>query len=76
MIMAYLQMKLQMPEKLIPKKKREDMVANMNEGSIRIVLGSTKKLGTGINAQHRCVGIHHIDIPWTPASVEQRNGRG
>lgn len=48
----------------------------MNDGSVRILLGSTQMLGTGINAQKRCVAIHHLDIPWVPKDLQQRDGRG
>lgn len=57
-------------------KKRFDLFQNMNNGICRILFGSTEMLGTGVNAQERCVAIHHFDIPWTPKDLEQRNGRG
>src|SRR5262249_51695553 len=44
-------------------------------GSIRILLGSTQKMGTGTNVQKRLVALHHLDAPWKPAEVEQRDGR-
>ncbi len=47
----------------------------LNEGRVRIVLGSTDKLGVGANFQKRLVAAHHADAPWRPADVEQRNGR-
>ncbi|MBY2903072.1 N-6 DNA methylase [Bacteroides fragilis] len=58
------------------EKSRKAMIAAMNEGKIRILFGSTEMLGTGVNAQRRCVAIHQLDIPWTPKDLEQRNGRG
>lgn len=58
------------------EKSRKAMIAAMNEGKIRILFGSTDMLGTGVNAQHKCVAIHQLDIPWTPKDLEQRNGRG
>lgn len=57
-------------------KKRAELFDKMNDGSCRIIVGSTEMLGTGVNAQKRCVAIHHFDIPWTPKDLEQRNGRG
>jgi N12 class adenine-specific DNA methylase len=48
----------------------------VNAGDIRIVLGSTKKLGTGVNIQQRAAAMHHLDITWKPSDLEQRNGRG
>ena len=47
----------------------------MNEGSARVLFGSTSMLGTGVNAQKRAVAIHHLDTPWRPSDLEQRNGR-
>lgn len=58
------------------EKSRMAMIRAMNEGKIRILFGSTEMLGTGVNAQRRCVAIHQLDIPWTPKDLEQRNGRG
>ena len=57
-------------------KQREKLFNEMNAGNVRILIGSTEKLGTGVNAQERCVAIHHVNIPWTPKDFEQRNGRG
>ena len=58
------------------EKSRRAMIKGMNEGKIRVLFGSTEMLGTGVNAQQRCVAIHQLDIPWTPKDLEQRNGRG
>ncbi|MDR2126825.1 MAG: N-6 DNA methylase, partial [Prevotellaceae bacterium] len=57
-------------------KKRLALFADANAGKVRFLIGSTEMLGTGVNAQERCVAIHHVDIPWTPKDFEQRNGRG
>jgi N12 class adenine-specific DNA methylase len=57
-------------------KERSELFNHVNDGKVRIVIGSTKKMGTGVNMQRRCVAIHHLDIPWTPKDVEQRDGRG
>ncbi len=48
----------------------------MNEGTVRVLFGSTSMLGTGVNAQRRCVAIHHLDTPWRPSDLQQRDGRG
>ena len=48
----------------------------MNDGDVRVLFGSTQMLGTGVNAQKRVVCIHHLDIPWVPKDLEQRDGRG
>lgn len=58
------------------EKSRRAMIKDMNDGKIRVLFGSTEMLGTGVNAQRRCVAIHQLDIPWTPKDLEQRNGRG
>lgn len=57
-------------------KVRQAMFDAMNDGKIRVLFGSTQKLGTGVNAQKRIVCMHHLDIPWRPMDLEQRNGRG
>jgi len=54
---------------------RKAMIAAMNEGKIRILFGSTDMLGTGVNAQKRAVAVHHLDSPWRPSDLEQREGR-
>lgn len=51
------------------------MIQAMNEGFVRILFGSTDMLGTGVNAQQRAVAVHHLDSPWVPSALEQRNGR-
>jgi hypothetical protein len=47
----------------------------MNDGHIRVMFGSTEMLGTGVNAQQRAVAVHHLDSPWRPSDLEQREGR-
>jgi N12 class adenine-specific DNA methylase len=56
--------------------KKPELFRKMNRGEIRILLGSTEKAGTGLNVQQRVVAMHHLDIPWKPSELEQRNGRG
>ena len=56
-------------------KARKTLIAGMNEGTIRVLFGSTSMLGTGVNAQKRAVAIHHLDCPWRPSDLEQRDGR-
>ena len=58
------------------ERARKAVIAAMNEGSVRVLFGSTSMLGTGVNAQKRCVAIHHLDTPWRPSDLAQRNGRG
>ena len=57
------------------EKVKKAMVDAMNRGDIRIIFGSTSMLGTGVNAQQRAIAIHHLDTPWRPSDLEQRNGR-
>lgn len=55
--------------------KRDEMFADMRSGNKRIIIGSTPKMGTGTNIQKRLVALHHVDVPWRPADIEQREGR-
>jgi len=57
-------------------KQKPELFRKMNCGEIRILIGSTEKAGTGLNVQKRVVAMHHLDIPWKPAELEQRDGRG
>ena len=57
-------------------KARKAVIDAMNAGKVRVLFGSTSMLGTGVNAQKRCVAIHHIDTPWRPSDLQQRDGRG
>ena len=54
---------------------KSKLFAQTREGKIRVLIGSTKKLGTGTNVQNKLVAIHHLDVPWTPADMTQREGR-
>ncbi len=56
-------------------KTRKALIEGMNEGRIRVLFGSTSMLGTGVNAQQRAVAIHHLDTPWRPSDLSQRDGR-
>ncbi len=57
------------------EKARKAVIAAMNEGKVRVLFGSTSMLGTGVNAQRRAVAIHHLDTPWRPSDLSQRDGR-
>jgi N12 class adenine-specific DNA methylase len=48
---------------------------DVRAGKVRILIGSTQKMGTGANVQERLIALHHLDAPWRPADVEQREGR-
>lgn len=56
-------------------KHRKELISSMNEGKIRVLFGSTDMLGTGVNAQKRAVAVHHLDTPWRPSDLAQRDGR-
>lgn len=58
------------------KDKRKEVADAMNSGKIRIVFGSTDSLGVGVNMQRNLRAMHHMDAPWMPGELEQRNGRG
>ena len=58
------------------ERARKAVITAMNEGSVRVLFGSTSMLGTGVNAQKRCVAIHHLNTPWRPSDLAQRDGRG
>ena len=55
--------------------KKHVLFDKVRSGSIRVLLGSTQKMGTGMNVQQRLIALHHLDAPWKPAEVAQREGR-
>jgi N12 class adenine-specific DNA methylase len=55
--------------------KRETLFTQVNEGKVRVLLGSTEKMGIGVNVQERLAAVHHLDAPHRPMDIEQRNGR-
>lgn len=57
------------------EKKREKLFKDVNEGTVRVIIGSTAKLGLGCNIQERLIAEHHLSIPWKPAEIIQREGR-
>lgn len=83
----YDELKRQLIEKGIPteeiafihdaknEKQREEIFDAMREGEIRVLLGSTSKLGTGTNVQRKLIACHQVDCPWRPSDIEQRDGR-
>lgn len=56
-------------------KQKAELSEKMNNGTIRVLIGSTGKMGVGLNAQKKAVAIHHLDAPWRPGDIEQRDGR-
>lgn len=57
-------------------RKRKTLYEMINNGDIRFLIGSTSKMGVGVNVQKRLVAMHHLDFPWRPTDLSQRNGRG
>ena len=55
--------------------KKADLFAKVRAGQVRILMGSTPKLGTGTNVQDRLIALHHLDCPWKPSDLEQQEGR-
>jgi len=55
--------------------KKQALFERVRNGSVRVLIGSTAKMGTGTNVQKRLIALHHLDAPWKPAEVEQRDGR-
>ena len=57
------------------EEKRTRLFMKVRNGEVRILIGSTFKLGLGVNIQDRLIALHHIDVPWRPADMTQREGR-
>ena len=55
--------------------KREKLFDRANAGDVRFLIGSSSRMGVGVNVQRKVVALHHLDAPWLPADVEQREGR-
>lgn len=84
---AYKDIKNKLIEKGVPKEeiaiihdynndtKKLTLQMQMREGKIRFLIGSTAKCGTGLNVQTRLKALHHLDVPWRPSDIEQREGR-
>ena len=56
--------------------QRDALFKEMRTGKKKVLIGSTDKCGTGVNVQTHLVAMHHVDCPWKPSSIEQREGRG
>lgn len=55
--------------------QKAELFAKVRKGQVRVLLGSTAKMGAGTNVQTRLTALHHLDCPWRPADIEQREGR-
>lgn len=56
-------------------KQKDELFAKVRKGEIRILIGSTQKMGAGTNVQNKLIAMHDLDVPWRPADLEQRSGR-
>lgn len=56
--------------------QKEELFGKVRAGRVRVLFGSTAKMGAGTNVQNRLVALHHLDAPWRPSDLEQRDGRG
>ena len=54
---------------------KQRLFGEVNAGRVRVLIGSSETMGTGVNAQLRLVALHHLDVPWLPSQIEQREGR-
>ncbi len=57
------------------ERKRSKLFEQINAGAVKVVIGSTEKLGVGVNIQKNLVALHHLSVPWRPSDLEQREGR-
>ncbi len=55
--------------------KKKELFGKVNSGQIRVLIGSTQKMGAGTNAQRKLAALHHLDCPWRPSDLQQREGR-
>ncbi|MDO5568770.1 MAG: SNF2-related protein [bacterium] len=56
-------------------QEKAELFENVRNGKVRILLGSTFKMGAGMNVQNKLIALHHLDCPWRPSDIEQREGR-
>ena len=57
------------------EKQKQDLFSKVRQGKVRVINGSTSKMGAGTNIQDRLVALHDLDCPWRPRDLEQRHGR-
>lgn len=55
--------------------QKDTLFSNVRSGKVRVIIGSTEKMGAGTNIQDRLIALHHMDVPWRPADLEQQEGR-
>ena len=56
-------------------KQKDELFAKVRKGDVRILMGSTQKMGAGTNVQNKLIALHDLDVPWRPSDLEQRSGR-
>ena len=56
--------------------RKQELFSKVRNGTVRVLIGSTSKMGAGTNCQNKIIALHHLDCPWRPADLTQRNGRG
>jgi hypothetical protein len=54
---------------------KQRLFGDVRAGKVRFLIGSSETMGTGVNAQLRLKALHHLDVPWLPSQIEQREGR-
>lgn len=57
------------------EQQKSELFAKVRSGEVRVLIGSTAKMGTGTNVQNRLIALHDLDVPWRPSDLEQRRGR-
>ena len=62
-------------KKKLTEAKKKELFSKVRAGQVRVLLGSTQKMGAGTNVQDRLVAVHHLDVGWKPSDMTQRNGR-
>lgn len=55
--------------------RKAELFAKVRSGTVRVLMGSTAKMGAGTNVQQKLIALHHLDVPWRPSDIEQREGR-
>jgi SNF2 family DNA or RNA helicase len=55
--------------------QKAKLFTKVRSGQVRFLLGSTSKMGAGTNVQDKLIALHHLDVPWRPADIEQQEGR-
>ncbi len=55
--------------------QKEELFSKVRQGKVRFLMGSTQKMGAGMNVQNKMIAAHHLDVPWRPADLEQQDGR-